>query len=221
MADTAINLTSTTTTSVETIRAGTSLATTFTVDSADLASAGSVVGSSGVDALIIGSGTALNLASTTLTSVEILQTGLSTATTFTVDQADLISGGSVIGSSGSDILAANGATLDLSSTVLTSIETIRTSSAATTVTLDQADLVSGGSLTGSTGSDVVIAAGTQLDLSSTTTTSFETIRARGFLWRRRLSSTKRILRPRVPSPAAPARTRSQQPERRSTSARRC
>ncbi len=114
---TSLNLTSTVTTSFETIRAGSSLATTFTVDAADLASGGSVVGSSGDDTLIIAS-TAYNLASTSLSSIEKLQAGLSTATTFTLDQADLIAGGSIIGSSGSDILVANGTTLDLSSTAL-------------------------------------------------------------------------------------------------------
>ena len=79
------------------------LATTFTVDTADLASNGSVIGSSGNDSLVIKS-TAFDLSSTTLTSVEILQAGLNSATTFTLDQADLASGGSVVGSSGSDTL---------------------------------------------------------------------------------------------------------------------
>jgi hypothetical protein len=173
---TQLNLTSTAVTSVEILKAGTSLATTFTVDTADLTSGGTVIGSSGTDTLVMNT-TAFNMASTTLTSIEILQAGLSTATTFTVDQADLISGGSVVGSSGADILAANGTTLDLSSTSLSSIETIRSGSVATTFTLDQADLASVTAVTGSTGSDILVAAGTELNLSSAAVTSVETIRA--------------------------------------------
>ncbi|MBV5324565.1 MAG: hypothetical protein J0626_04460, partial [Rhodospirillaceae bacterium] len=167
---TQLTLTSTAVTSVEILRAGTSLGTTFTVDAADLTSGGSVIGSSGDDALVMNT-TIFNLASTTLSSVEILRAGLSTATTFTVDQLDLNTGGSVIGSSGADILVANGTTLDLSSTSLSSIETIRSGSIATTFTVDQADLASATAVTGST------AAGTQLNLTSTAVTSVETLRA--------------------------------------------
>ncbi|MDY0873796.1 beta strand repeat-containing protein [Dongia rigui] len=173
---TSLNLTSTAVTSFETLKAGTSFATTFTVDTGDLAASGTVQGSSGNDILVMNT-SAFNLASTTLTSIEILQAGLNTATTFTVDQADLISGGSVIGSTGSDILLANGTTLDLSSTSLTSIETIKSGSVATTFTLDQADLVGVTSVTGSTGSDILVAAGTELNLGSAAVTSIEKLQA--------------------------------------------
>src|SRR6185295_12335227 len=116
---TAIDLSSTTLTSIENLKAGTSLSTTFTVDAADLASSGSVTGSSGTDTLII-NGTAADLTSTTLSSIEVLQTGSSLATTFTVNPADLASGGSVIGSSGNDTLVVASTAFDLSSTSLTS-----------------------------------------------------------------------------------------------------
>ncbi len=173
---TSLDLTSTALTSIEVLKAASSLATTFTVDAADLASGGSVIGSTGNDTLTLKT-TAFDLSSTTLTSVEILQAGLSTATTFTVDQADLIGGGSVVGSSSSDILLAVGTTLDLSATTLSSIETLKAGSAsATTFTLDQADLASNGSVTGSTGSDIIAANGTDLNLSSTTLTSIETLK---------------------------------------------
>ncbi len=174
---TSLDVTSTTLTSVEILKAASSLATTFTVDAADLVSGGSVIGSSGNDTLTLKT-TAFDLSSTTLSSIEILQAGLSTATTFTVDQSDLIGGGSVTGSSGSDILLAVGTTLDLSATTLSSVETLKAGSAlATTITVDQADLASGGSVTGSTGSDILVASGTDLNLSSTTLTSIETLKA--------------------------------------------
>jgi hypothetical protein len=177
-AGTSLDLSSTTLTSIEALKAGSVAATTFTVDQADLASGGSVIGSSGNDTLAASTAGALNLTSTTLTSVEILQAGSTNATTFTVDQADLASGGSVVGSSGSDILVINGATLDLTSTTISSVETLKAGTAsATTFTVDQADLVAGGSVTGSSGSDVLVIAGTALDLSSTSLTSIETLKA--------------------------------------------
>ncbi|HVO04740.1 MAG TPA: hypothetical protein VMT54_21270, partial [Candidatus Cybelea sp.] len=174
---TALDLSSTTVSSIEILKAGTSLATTFTVDTADLASGGSVIGSSDTDTMAAG-GTSVNLTSTTLSSVEILQAGNSLATTFTVDQADLAFGGSVIGSSGSDALVINGTSLDLSSTTLSSVEILKAgSSLATTFTVDQADLVSGGSVIGSSGSDTLLIAGTVVDLANTTLSSVEILKA--------------------------------------------
>ncbi len=177
-AGTELDLTSTSLTSIEILQAGSSLATTFTVDAADLVAGGSVVGSSGDDTLALKT-TAFDLTSTSLTSIEILQAGLSTATTFTVDAADLAAGGSVIGSSGSDTLTVKGTAFDLSSTSLTSIETLKSSSSlATTFTLDQADLDAGvTSVQGSSGVDTLVAAGSGLDLTSTSLTSIEKLQA--------------------------------------------
>ena len=174
--DTAIDLTSTTLTSIEKLAAGSGTDTVFTVDQADLASKGSVAGSSGVDSLVI-NGTALNLTSTTLTSVENLQAGSSLATTFTVDPADLASGGSITGSSGDDKLVVKGTALNLTSTTLTSVEIIAGSGAATTFTVDQNDLASGGSVLGSSGSDALVVKDAAIDLTSTTLTSIEALKA--------------------------------------------
>jgi hypothetical protein len=82
-------------------------------------------------------GVSLDLTSTALSSIEILQAGSSLATTFTVDQADLASGGSIIGGAGSDFLFVKGNTVDLSSITLTSVETIETAipTNATTFTI--------------------------------------------------------------------------------------
>jgi hypothetical protein len=131
---TVLDLTGTTLTSVEILQAGSSLATHFIIDQADLSTGGgSVVGSSGNDTLEV-NGASLNLSSTTLTSVEILQAHTTNATTFTVDQADLASGGSVIGEASSDTLVVNGNSVNLSSTTLTSIETIKTANASNSTT---------------------------------------------------------------------------------------
>jgi len=150
VADTTIDLTSTTLTSVEVLAAGSTAATTFIVDQADLLSKGSVVGTAKNDTLEI-NGSSLNLTSTTLTSVEILKAHLSTATSFTVDPAD-VSGGSVVGSTGNDTLILKTTAFDLTSTTLTSIETLQAGLAtATTFTVDQTQLASAGSVIGSSG----------------------------------------------------------------------
>jgi hypothetical protein len=104
-----------------------------------------VTGSTANDTLTIAS-TSLDLTSTTLTSVEILAAGNSSATTFTVDQADLLSGGSVTGSTGNDTLTFIGTSLDLTNTTLTSIENILGTGA-------------GDSITGSAGADTITGAG--------------------------------------------------------------
>ncbi len=174
---TGIDLSSTTLSSIEVLVAGDVADTTFTVNQSDLASAGSVVGSSGTDTLVAAD-TQLNLSSTALTGVEVLQAGLSAATTFTVDTADLVSDGSVVGSSGNDVLVANGTALDLSSTVLTSVEILKAGkTSATTFTVDAADLASGGSVQGSTGSDTLVVNDAAVDLSSTALSSVEHIKA--------------------------------------------
>ncbi|HVO02139.1 MAG TPA: hypothetical protein VMT54_08055 [Candidatus Cybelea sp.] len=179
IAGTSFDLTSASVTSVEILKAGSSLDTTFTVDQADLASGGSVVGLAGHDTLIV-KGTSADLSSTSLTSVEILKTGSALATTFKVDQADLASGGSIIGSSGNDTVAAAGNALDLTSTTLSSIEIIKAGlSVATTFTVDQADLASGGSVIGSSGNDTLIGQDDVLDLTSTTLSSIEIIKVVG------------------------------------------
>ena len=178
---TSLDLSSTTLTSVEKLQVGSTSATTFTVDQGDLASGGSVTGATGQNDELIINGTSFDLSSTTLTSVEKLQAGSTTAaTTFTVDQADLASGGSVTGSAGlDDILKAFGTNLDLSSTTLTSIDILQAGNAnATTFTVDQADLANNGTVSGSAGvNDTLTAFGTTLDLTTTTLTSIEILRA--------------------------------------------
>src|SRR4051794_40021382 len=80
-----------------------------------------------------------DLRTTTLVSVEILQANISSqATTFTVDQSDLIAKGSVLGNALNDTLMAAGASLDLRSTTLSSVEIIAGKLAATTFIVDQA-----------------------------------------------------------------------------------
>jgi hypothetical protein len=172
------DLTSATLTSVEILKAGLSSDTTFTVDAADLASGGSVIGSSGSDTLVIHGGL-LDLTATKLTSIEKIQAGTTSDTVFKIDQADLAKSGSVEGSSGTDTLTINGASLDLSSTTLTSVEVIAAGkTTATTFIVNQADLLSGGSLIGSTGvTDTLITKDATLDLSSSTVTSVEVLKA--------------------------------------------
>ena len=171
----AIDLTSNLLTSVDILKAGLSVATTFTVDAADLASKGSVIGSSGTDTLII-LGTSMDLNSTGLSSVEILKTTDTSGVTFNINLADLASGGSVVGASGTDMLQIVGTSLDLRSTTLSSIEVLHAgTTSATTFTVDQADLIANGSVIGSTGSDTLKTYATSLDLRSTTLTSIETL----------------------------------------------
>src|SRR5581483_4737828 len=176
---TSLNLTSTTLTSVNILQAGESSATTFTVNQADLGSSGSttgastVKGSSGTDTLVV-IGNSMDLSSTALSSVEILKTTSSSNTTFTLNQNDLSPGGSVLGSTGTDTLIAAGNSLDLSSTMLSSVEKIMAGkSTATTFTVDQADLAPNGSVIGSSGNDTLATAGTQLNLTSTALSSIE------------------------------------------------
>ncbi|MBV5325459.1 MAG: hypothetical protein J0626_09435, partial [Rhodospirillaceae bacterium] len=164
---TSLDLTSTTLTSIENLKAGSSLATTFTVDAADIITGGTVQGSTGSDTLII-KGTAFDLNSTTATSIEKLQAGSSLATTFTLDTSDLANGGSIIGSSGSDILTTKSNELDLTSTTLTSVEMLKAGSAtATKFTIDADDFSKLTAIIGSTGSDTLAINGTSYNLSST------------------------------------------------------
>ncbi|WP_231376276.1 calcium-binding protein [Magnetospirillum fulvum] len=171
-----LDLSATTLSSVEILKAG-SIATTFTVDQVDLAANGSVVGSGGVDTIVINGGS-LSLTATTLSSIEVLKAGTSGDTTFTVDQGDLATGGSVVGGAGRDTLAINGASLDLSATKLSSVEILKAGTAvATIVTVDQDDLVSGGSVIGGAGRDTLAISGASLDLRNTTLSGIEVLKA--------------------------------------------
>src|SRR5262249_1712508 len=148
---TLLDLTSTTVSSLETLKSGGSGDTAFSVDQADLISGGTVAGGAGTDTLSV-LGTLTDLSSTTLTSVEILKAGSTNATTFRVDQADLASGGTVVGDAGADTLTATGGALDLRSTTLSSVEILKAGKADNTIfTVDQADLAAGGSVIGGTG----------------------------------------------------------------------
>src|SRR5262249_7696080 len=73
--DTDANLTSTTLNSVEVLKAGSTNNTTFTVDTGDLASGGSVIGNAvsgtnGIDTLTV-NGAAADLRSTTLSNIDV------------------------------------------------------------------------------------------------------------------------------------------------------
>jgi Ca2+-binding RTX toxin-like protein len=176
--ETSLDLSSTTLTSVEMILGNTN-ANTVIVNQADLLSGGTVSGGGEFDTLsLVSSETSLDLSSTTLTSVEMIL-GNTNANAITVNQADLLSGGTVDGGNAVDTLslAAGETGLDLSSTTLTSIELILGNSSANVITVNQADLISGGTVDGGAGADTLsLAAGTTtLDLSSTTLTSVELI----------------------------------------------
>src|SRR6185295_20233703 len=98
-------------------------------------------------------------------------------TKFTVDASDLVAGGSVIGGGGNDTLTVVGTAFDLTGTTLTGVEILKTStSLATTFTVDQADLVAGGSVVGSSGIDTLLIAGTAIDLGNTTLSSVEVLK---------------------------------------------
>jgi hypothetical protein len=152
--------------------------TVFTVDQADLAGNGSIIGTKNVDTLIA-AGSSLDLSSTTLTSIEILKAGSTSATTFIVDKGDLAAGGSVIGTGKDDTLQLRGSLLDLTSTTLTSIEILKTTDKiAGTFIVDKLDLAAGGSVIGNTGTvDTLIIKDTAFDLSSTTLTNIDVLKA--------------------------------------------
>src|SRR5262249_13797344 len=122
-----------------------------------------------------------DLTSTTLSSVEVLKAATTGNTTFTVDAADLLSGGSVQGfgtEGGNDTLTILGTSFDLRSTTLSSVEKLVAATAADTVfTVDANDLIAGGSVLGDAGTDTLRAAGTTLDLSSTTLSAVEIVAA--------------------------------------------
>ncbi|MDY0873790.1 hypothetical protein [Dongia rigui] len=175
---TILNLASTTLSSVEVLRAGKSTGTTFTVDQTDLAASGSIEGHTSATDTLVANAASLDLTGTILSSIEILKAGLATATTFIVDQADLAAGGTVVGSSGADQLAAHGTSLDLSNTTLTSVEILAAgNNQPTTFTVNQADLLAGGSVVGSSGNDTLLSVGNSLNLGSTTLSSIEILAA--------------------------------------------
>jgi hypothetical protein len=236
MAGTLLDLTSTSLGSIERLAAGTPVATTFKLDLADLASGGSVVGSSGVDTLVItgnnidltktsiasieklatdgsagsnptnfildgddlvglqsisaGSaskldtlevrGSLIDLTSTTLTGIDIIKAGLTGATTFLVDAADLISGGTIAGTGKPDTLKIIGTAFDLTSTSLSSVEAlVSASTSAVTFTVDQSDLLAGGSVVGGTAAgDTLVVKDLTFDLSATKIDGIEVLKAK-------------------------------------------
>jgi hypothetical protein len=139
---------------------------------------GSVTGDGAFDDTLVVTSTAFDLTSTTLSSVEILAAGTTSATTFTLDPADLtgLLNGTTAGIQGStgagDILTILGATFDLSSVALSSIEILTASTTdATTFTVDQADLAPGGAMSAPGINDTIQLAGGNLDLSTATGSS--------------------------------------------------
>ena len=90
-------------------------ATTFTVDMADLLSGGSVVGSSASDTLLV-MDSAIDLRSTSLSSVEIIKAGTTDATTFTVNSDTQISATVPTGATSGKITVTNSAGTGTSAT---------------------------------------------------------------------------------------------------------
>jgi len=175
-----LNLTNVTLSGIEEIGTAYSLGTTFTVDANDLSVAGTVSGDSSANDTLVLKGTDFDLTSTVLSSIEILKATGAAAVTFTVDGDDLASGGSVLGLAGKDdTLTISGTTdFDLSHTTLSSVEHLLADTANAIFKVDQADLASGGTVEGLVGgTDVISAAGTQLDLTSTALVDIEQIHA--------------------------------------------
>jgi hypothetical protein len=178
LSDSGINLYNTTLTSIEILKAGTTNATYFQLDQADLLKGMSIEGSSSKSDTLRTQGTILDLTSVTLTSIEVLESTASKGTTFTVDLGDLAANGTVAGSTASgDTLIVTGTSFDMSSTSLTGIEILKAGGTGVTFTLDQKDLASGGSLIGGAGVDTIKGTGDTLDLSSTTLSGIETLQA--------------------------------------------
>jgi hypothetical protein len=174
---TAADLTSATLNSVEILKAGTTSSTFFVVDQSDLAAHGSVIGNTGTDWLRT-NGTVLDLTSTTLSSIEILQSGSGVGTKFVLDQADLAKNGGILGSAGNDALIAHGTSLDLTSTAVLNVEQlIAGTSKATTFTLDATDAFYLKTITGGAGNDTLVVKATDIDLSASTLSSIETLKA--------------------------------------------
>src|SRR6266702_2518244 len=94
---------------------------------------GAYTGSTSSDTLLFNQ-TDADLSSSSLTSIEVLQSHAIGATTFTVDQADLAKNGSVIGNGSitTDTLIAHGVKLDLTSTTLTDIDILKTDASKAT-----------------------------------------------------------------------------------------
>src|SRR5262249_14828850 len=116
---------------------------------------------------------------TTLTSVEKVQAGVNTATTFTLDQADLAVVKTVAGSSGSDTLIAGSTAIDLTATTLSSIENLTAGATNNTpFTVTQANLTALAAINGSTATgDTIVTMSTTADLTSTVLTDVEALKA--------------------------------------------
>ncbi|HVI50460.1 MAG TPA: C2 family cysteine protease [Candidatus Sulfotelmatobacter sp.] len=176
-ASSSLNLSSTALSGIGVLKSNGAASTTIVVAQSQLLTGGSIVGGTGVDTLSVAS-VSVNLVNTALSSVEVIQAGLTTATSFTVTNADLVGGGSIVGTAGVDTVVAAGASLNLSATTLSSVEIIKAGlNSATTFTLAQGDLASGGSIVGSSGADVLVASGGGLNLSATTLSSIEILKA--------------------------------------------
>jgi len=180
-ADTLLDLHNVTLSSIERIEAGGGLGTTFRVGSSFLQRSRDIIGQDGVADTLDVQSSNVDLRFVSLSSVEVIRSSIGSATNFRVDQADLAPGGTIDGGAGTDTLIANGATLDLSSTTLTSVEVILANTSANTLTVNQADLLSGGTVDGGAANDtlVIAAADATLDLSSTTLVSIEAIAGNG------------------------------------------
>jgi Ca2+-binding RTX toxin-like protein len=177
-----LNLTGTTLTGASDVLAAGVASSTFTLNQSDLGALSSVVGSSGINTLVL-SGSTDNLTGTGLSGIQVItQTGTA-GNLLTVNQGDLVNGGTILGSTGVDTLVLSGGAsgaINLGSTTLSSIEILQAAAGANgmTISLLQSDLVAGGSLIGSTGGiDTLVALGTSLDLTNTTVSGIEVLQA--------------------------------------------
>ena len=174
---TQIDLSATTLSSIDVLKASGTTATTFTVSQSTLAGTSTVFGSAGIDTLVVAAA-AVDLTAATLSGIEVIKAGSRSATTFQLTQSALAANGSVIGTSSVDTLVIAGTSLDLRATALSGVEVIKVGTgSATTITLDQGDLTSRSRIIGARGVDTLVAAGTSLDLTSTTLSSIEVLKA--------------------------------------------
>lgn len=127
--DATIDLTGTTLNSIESLVAGGTAATTFRLDATDISRLGaanaSIIGIAGQSDVLQVTSNDVNLRNIALQNVETIQSLVTTATTFRVDQADLAANATVIGGDSSlDTINIAGTQLDLRSVTMMSVERI-------------------------------------------------------------------------------------------------
>ena len=179
IAEAQLNLSGTTLSSIEVLAAGSSAATIFTLDVNDIGrlAGGSIRGGESLaDELRVGSND-FNLGNIQVSGVEVLASTATSATLFRIDQADLASGGSIIGIGGqTDTVSILGTSLDLTSTTLTSVERLTAANfSATTFVVDASDIAELRQVIGNAGADTLRTVGAAADLRNLTLISIERV----------------------------------------------